>query len=51
MLKKFMGDPVSILLIEEIGVDEDFSSKDLDHQVKNLRNKEVASVKVLWRNT
>ena len=39
----------------KVGVDENLSYKEvsveiLDRQVKRLRNKEVASVKVLWRN-
>ena len=54
MIKKWIGDPVSILPIEGLGVDENLSYdevpvKILDFQDK-LRNKEVASVKVLWRN-
>ncbi len=45
---------MSILPIEGLGVDENLSYdevpvKILDFQDK-LRNKEVASVKVLWRN-
>ena len=55
MLKKFIGDPVSSLPIEGLGVDDNLSyekalAEILDHQVKKLRNKEVASVKVLWTN-
>ena len=55
MLKKCIGDPVSILSLEVLGVDENLSYEEvsveiLDRQVKRLRNKEVASVKVLWRN-
>jgi len=55
MLKKCIGDPVSILPLEGLGVNENLSYEEvpvkiLDHQVKKLRNKEVASVKVLWRN-
>ncbi|KAK4713515.1 hypothetical protein R3W88_019422 [Solanum pinnatisectum] len=55
MLKKCIGDPVSIIPIEGLGVDESLSYEDvpvdiLDRQVKRLRNKEVASIKVLWRN-
>ncbi|KAK4737356.1 hypothetical protein R3W88_001053 [Solanum pinnatisectum] len=55
MLKKCIGDPVSILPLEGLGVDENLSYEDvsveiMDRQVKRLRNKEVASVKVLWRN-
>ncbi|WMV13488.1 hypothetical protein MTR67_006873 [Solanum verrucosum] len=55
MLRKCIGDPVSILPLEGLGVDENLSYEEvpveiLDRQVKRLRNKEVASVKVLWRN-
>ncbi|WMV45520.1 hypothetical protein MTR67_038905, partial [Solanum verrucosum] len=55
MLKKCIGEPVSILPLEGLGVDENLSYEEvpveiLDRQVKNLTNKEVASVKVLWRN-
>ena len=44
MLKKFIGDPVSILPIEGIGVDENLSYEKvpveiLDRQVKKLTNK------------
>ncbi|XP_069150287.1 uncharacterized protein [Solanum lycopersicum] len=55
MLKKGMGDPESILPIEIVSVDENLAYevvqvKILDHQVMKLRNKEVAIIKVLWRN-
>ena len=55
MLKKFLGNPTSILPVEGLGVDEILSNEEvqveiLDCQVKRLRNKEVATVKVLWRN-
>ena len=55
MLKKCIGDPVSILPLEGLGVNENLSYEEvpveiLDRQVKKLRNKEVAFVKVLWRN-
>ncbi|WMV29586.1 hypothetical protein MTR67_022971 [Solanum verrucosum] len=55
MLKKCIGDPVSILPLEGLGVNESLSYEEvpvaiLDRQVKKLRNKEVASVKVLCRN-
>ncbi|WMV41163.1 hypothetical protein MTR67_034548 [Solanum verrucosum] len=55
MLEKCVGDPTSILPLEGLGVDENLSYEDvpveiLDRQVKKLRNKEVAFVKVLWRN-
>jgi len=55
MLKKCLGDPASILPIEGLGVDEDLSYEEvpveiLDRKIKRLRNKEIATVKVLWRN-
>ncbi|KAK4721211.1 hypothetical protein R3W88_011444 [Solanum pinnatisectum] len=55
MLKKCIGDPVSIFPLKGLGVDENLSYEEvlveiLDRQVKRLRNKEVASIKVPWRN-
>ncbi|XP_069148224.1 uncharacterized protein [Solanum lycopersicum] len=55
ILKKCKRDPVSILPLEGSKVKEDLSYEEvpveiLDCQVKKLRNKEVSSVKVLWRN-
>ena len=55
MLKKCIGDPESIFPIEGLDVDENLSYEEipveiLDRQMKNLRNKEVTSVKVLWKN-
>lgn len=55
ILKKCLGDMVSILPIGVLGVNEDLSYEEiqveiLDHQVKKLSNKKVASVEVLWRN-
>ncbi|WMV46002.1 hypothetical protein MTR67_039387 [Solanum verrucosum] len=55
MLKMCVGDPVTIIPLEGLGVDESLSHEEvsveiLDRQIKKLRNKEVASVKVLWRN-
>ena len=55
MLKNCLGDPASILPVEGLGVGEDLSYEEipveiLDRQVKRLRNKEIATVKVLWRN-
>jgi len=53
MLKKVMGDPSAIVPIETIEVNEELSYEEipvaiLDRQVQKLRNKEIASVKVLW---
>ena len=55
MLKKCIGDPVSILPVEALGMDERLSYEEvpmeiLYRQVKKLKNKEVTSVKVLRRN-
>ncbi|WMV41245.1 hypothetical protein MTR67_034630, partial [Solanum verrucosum] len=55
MLKMCIGDPTSTIPLEGLGVDESLSYEEvlvriLDRQVKRLRNKEIAFVKVLWRN-
>ncbi|WMV19143.1 hypothetical protein MTR67_012528 [Solanum verrucosum] len=55
MLKKCMGNPSLIIPTEDIGIEDRLSYEDihvqiLDRQVRKLRTKEVASVKVLWRN-
>ncbi|KAH0784270.1 hypothetical protein KY290_003868 [Solanum tuberosum] len=55
ILKKCMGDPSLIIPTENIGVKDSLSYEEipiqiLDRQVRKLRAKEVASVKVLWRN-
>ena len=55
MLKKCLGDPASILPVKGSGVYESLSYEEvsieiLDRQVKRLRNKEIATMKVLWRN-
>ena len=55
MVKKCIGDPESILPIEGLGIKENLSCEKvsvqiLDRQVKKLRNKEVVSVKVIWKN-
>ncbi|XP_049348176.1 uncharacterized protein LOC125812742 [Solanum verrucosum] len=55
MLRKCIGDPSRITPMEDVHVTEDLTYEEvpiaiLDRQVKKLRNKEVASVKVLWRN-
>ena len=54
MLKKCIGYPESILPIKGLGVKDNLSYEEfpvqiLDRKVKKLRNKEVASVKVLWK--
>ena len=50
-----MGDPASVVPLESVAVKDSLSYEDvpvdiLDLHVKRLRNKEVASVKVLWRS-
>ncbi|WMV18082.1 hypothetical protein MTR67_011467 [Solanum verrucosum] len=55
MLKKCMSDPSLIIPTENIGIKDSLSYEEitvqiLDHQVRKLRTKEVASIKVLWRN-
>lgn len=55
MLRKFVGDSSSIVSLEDVNVEVNLTYEEvlveiLDRQVKKLRNKEVAFVKVLWRN-
>ncbi|XP_069148104.1 uncharacterized protein [Solanum lycopersicum] len=55
MLKKCIGDPESILPIEGLGVKDNLYYEEvlvqiLYKKVKKFRNKEVVSVKVLWKN-
>ncbi|WMV40955.1 hypothetical protein MTR67_034340 [Solanum verrucosum] len=55
MLKKCIGNPSLILPTKSIKIKDNLSYKEipvqiLDHQVRRLRTKDVASVKVLWRN-
>ncbi|WMV57997.1 hypothetical protein MTR67_051382 [Solanum verrucosum] len=55
MLKKYIGDPSLILPIDSIKIKDNLSYEEvpvqiLDRQVRRLRTKNVASVKVLWRN-
>ncbi|XP_070054224.1 uncharacterized protein [Nicotiana tomentosiformis] len=52
MLKKVVGDPLLIVQVEAIEVNEELTYEKipvsiLDRQVRKLRNKEIASVKVL----
>ncbi|WMV37910.1 hypothetical protein MTR67_031295 [Solanum verrucosum] len=53
LLKKFVGDPASLVPLKTVAVKDSLSFEDvpveiLDRQVRRLRNKEVDSVKVLW---
>ncbi|WMV24429.1 hypothetical protein MTR67_017814, partial [Solanum verrucosum] len=55
MLKKCMGDPSLIIPAEDIGIKDILSYEEipvqiLDRQVRKFKTKEVASVKVLWKN-
>ena len=55
LLKKCVGDPASVVPLESVAVKDSLSYEDvpveiLDRRVRRLRNKEVASVKVLWRS-
>ena len=55
LLKKCVGDPASVVPLDSVAVNNSLSYEDvlveiLDSQVRRLRNKEVASVKVLWRS-
>ena len=55
MLRKCIGDPSRVFPVEDMQVSEELAYEEqpvaiLDRQVRKLRNKEVVSVKVLWRN-
>ena len=55
LLKKCVGDPAYVVSLESVAVKDSLSYEGvpvmiLHHQVRRLRNKEVASVKVLWRS-
>ncbi|TMW95291.1 hypothetical protein EJD97_009120, partial [Solanum chilense] len=55
MLKNCMGDPLLIIPTKIFGIKDSLFYQEilvmiLDRQVRKLRTKEVASVKVLWRN-
>lgn len=54
-VQKCIGDLVSILPLEVLGVEENLTYEEvpfeiLEEQVKRLKNKDVAYVKVQWRN-
>ncbi|WMV29191.1 hypothetical protein MTR67_022576 [Solanum verrucosum] len=55
LLKKCVGDPTSIVSLKSVAVKDSLTYEEvpieiLDRHVRRLRNKEVASVKVLWRS-
>ena len=54
-MKKCVGDPASVVLLESVDVKDRVSYEDvpvefLDRKVRRFRNKDFASVKVFWRN-
>ena len=55
LFKKHVGDPTSVVPLENVAVKNSLSYEDvlveiIDRRVRRLRNKEVTSVKVLWRS-
>ena len=55
LLKKCVGDPAFVMPLESVAVKDSLSYEDvlvdiLDLQVRKMRNKEIASIKVLWRS-
>nr|XP_016477751.1 PREDICTED: uncharacterized protein LOC107799179 [Nicotiana tabacum] len=50
MLKKVVRDLSLIVPVEAIEFNEEVHVSILDRQVRKLRNKDITSVKVLWRN-
>ncbi len=55
MLRKYKSDPSNILPVEEIEVNPDLTYDEepieiLAHEVKQLRNKQIPLIKVLWNH-
>ena len=55
ILRRFIGDENTIVPLQDFTIKENLSYEEvpveiLDRQVKRLRNKKIASVKILWRN-
>ncbi|WMV38152.1 hypothetical protein MTR67_031537 [Solanum verrucosum] len=55
LLNKCVGDPASVVPLESVAVKDSLLYEDvpieiLDRQDRRLRNKEVASVKILWKS-
>ena len=55
ILMKCIRDPVTIISLEGLGVDESLFNEEvlveiLDCQMKKLRKKKVVSVRVLWKS-
>ena len=55
MLRKYISDPSYILQLQRMEVNEDLTDEEepiaiVDHQVCQLRSKQISMVKVLWRS-
>ncbi|WMV09616.1 hypothetical protein MTR67_003001 [Solanum verrucosum] len=55
LLKKCVGDPASIVPLESVVVKDSLTYEEvpveiIGHLVRSFRNKEVSSLKVLWRS-
>ncbi|XP_055830833.1 uncharacterized protein LOC129899851 [Solanum dulcamara] len=55
MLRRCVGDPSRVYSVNDIQVTEELDYEEhpvaiLDRQIRRLQTKDVASVKVLWRN-
>ena len=55
LLKKYVGDPASIVTLESVAVKDSLCYEDvlveiLDPQVRRFRNKEVALIEIFWRS-
>ena len=55
MLRKFVSDPSKVLSEPDVEIQEDLTYVEqpvqiLDTQIRKLRNKEIAMVKVLWNH-
>ena len=55
MLRRYHSDTSHILLVQDIQVREDFTFDEepkaiLDHEIRQLQNKQVPLVKVLWQH-
>ncbi|XP_054824745.1 uncharacterized protein LOC129322449 [Prosopis cineraria] len=55
MLRKYLYDPSHVVETQKVQINEDLTYEEvpvaiLERQIKKLRSKEIASMKVLWRN-
>ncbi|XP_027071985.1 uncharacterized protein [Coffea arabica] len=55
ILKEYHPDPSHVIQLDKVDVDESLTyeerpAKILDREIKELRNKQIALVKVLWKN-